>query len=287
MKADRILQLVFRTKKQIMETIVKNGLEFKPIQANLGVEVLNLNPNKTLSSSEITELNGLIDRYHLVFLKSKNPIEKEAQVTFTKQLGEPWLYDSIPGQYKDYPEIFKVTNQKGNGFVNAGQAWHSDGSVYNKRMHLSIFSIDKIPIDGASTYFSNLNDAFKRLPENMKQTLSKLQGDFGKMYRPHPVIWQHPITDISLLHISEGFKARFTDITSGEPLSISESKMIQKFLNNHMWKEDSYYEHKWNQGDLVIADNYAVAHLAKPNYSNTLRVLHRTATKGKKGRKTY
>ncbi|WP_299532532.1 TauD/TfdA family dioxygenase [Ulvibacterium sp.] len=265
-----------------METLQSKELKLQKITPNLGVTILDIDPNAAMDHKTAKEIDMLINTHHLVLMKSDKPIEREAQVNLTKQLGEPWRYDYIPGQYKDYPEIFKVTNQKGNGFTNAGQVWHSDGSIYNKRMHLSIFSIDKIPIDGASTYFSNLNYAYERLPDTMKQRLSTLEGNFGKMYRSHPVVWKHPITRIDLLHISEGFKNGFIDGANSNSLSFDESQEIHRFLNNHMWKENTYYEHKWKLGDLVIADNYAVAHLAKPNYSNTLRVLHRTATKGEK-----
>ncbi len=265
-----------------MEILHTNDLKVQTINSNLGIAILNLDPNRNIDHQTAREIEILINRYHLVLMKSDTPIKKETQVDLTKRLGEPWRYDYVPGQYRDYPEIFKVTNQKGDGFANAGQAWHSDGSIYNKRMHLSIFSIDKIPVDGASTYFSNLNYAYDRLPENIKQKLLTLEGNFGKMYRPHPVVWKHPITQMDLLHISEGFKDGFIDTSSGHALSFDESQEIHKLLNDHMWEENTYYEHKWKLGDLVIADNYAVAHFAKPNYSNTLRVLHRTATKGEK-----
>jgi len=266
--------------------MVLEHLHTKPITKHLGVQVLDLNPNKTLTNQEINELNRLIDTHHLVLLKSTDPIQKQAQVQLTKQLGDAWKYDFIPGQYKEFPEIFKVTNQKGDGFTNAGQAWHSDGSIYNKRMHLSIFSIDSIPIDGASTYFSSLTYALERLPKYWKERFSKLHGFYEKMYQPHPVVWNHPITNEALLHVSEGFENGFLDSETGARLSKEESMEIHQFINEHMWQEATFYEHQWQQGDLLIADNYAVAHFAKPNYSNTLRVLHRTATKGEKRKRS-
>ncbi|MGD1840968.1 MAG: TauD/TfdA dioxygenase family protein [Thermonemataceae bacterium] len=149
-------------------------------------------------------------------------------------------------------------------------------------MHLSIFSINTIPTDGASTYFSNLHYAYERLPASKKEQLRTLTSDFGKRYKPHPIIWEHPITATPVLHISEGFKNGFIKADSGDRISKDEAEAIHQFLNDHMWETDTYYEHSWQQGDLIIADNYAVAHFAKPNYSNTLRVLHRTATKGER-----
>ncbi|MEM6720314.1 MAG: TauD/TfdA family dioxygenase [Bacteroidota bacterium] len=261
---------------------MNSTLHIENVSPNLGVYVEDINPNTHLDSETIETLKKLINTHHLVLLKSKEPIQLERQVALTKQLGDAWNYDYISGQYKEYPEIFKVTNQQGNGFVNAGQAWHSDGSVYNRPMHLSIFSIGAIPHEGAATYFSNLNYAYERLPDDVKRKLSTLEGDFGKMYKPHPVIWKHPVTDLDVLHVSEGFQDGFIDTNTALEIPQEESEEIQQFLHDHMWAKDTYYEHQWSFGDLVIADNYAVAHYAKPTHSNTLRVLHRTATKGQK-----
>ncbi len=268
-----------------MKTIKINSLEGDIITDSLGIRITNVNPNLPLNEEAINDLKTAINKYHLIFLKSPEPIALENQVALTKQLGEPWVYDYIPGQYKDYPEVFKVTNQKGNGFVNAGQAWHSDGSIYNRPMHLSVFSIGEIPKDGASTYFSSLHNALERLPKNLAEKLNNTEALFGKMYKPHAVIWEHPITSKKVLHINEGFSDGFRDKVTEKLFSQKENEELYEFFNMHLWEENTYYEHKWNFGDLVIADNYALAHYAKPTHSNTLRVLHRTATKGIKRQK--
>jgi len=206
---------------------MNSTLHIEKVSPNLGVYVEHINPNIHLDSETIETLQYLINTHHLVVLKSEHPIQLENQVRLTKQLGEVWNYDYISGQYKEYPEVFKVTNQKGNGFVNAGQAWHSDGSVYNRPMHLSIFSIGQIPQEGASTYFSNLHYAYERLPEDLQKQLSNLDGDYGKMYKSHPTIWKHPITEIDVLHVSEGFQNGFINTKTALQIPNTESEEIQ------------------------------------------------------------
>ncbi len=105
-----------------------NTLATRALTPHLGVQVLHLDPNKPMDDTTIQALEDLIDTHQIVLLKSADPIDKAAQVALTRQLGEPWKYEYVPGQYRDYPEIFKVTNQQGDGFTNTGQAWHSDGS---------------------------------------------------------------------------------------------------------------------------------------------------------------
>lgn len=263
-----------------MKTAIETQTAYELLSNNLGIYLPELDPNQPLREEEARYLTEMINAHHLVLLKSDRPIEPDRQIELTRKLGEPWSYGFTEGQYKEYPEIFKVSNQRGIGFVNAGQAWHSDGSIYNKAMHLSIFAIDTIPTDGAATYFTSLSKALDRLPIAVKEQLTHTRADYGKMYKPHPVIWQHPVTGNEVLHISEGIKGRFVNLETGEHFAEKENQEMDHLLHDLLWEAGTYYQHQWQKGDLLIADNYAVAHYAKPSDSNTLRVLHRTATKG-------
>lgn len=263
-----------------MKALEATKVSYEALGESLGVYVPEIDPNSVLSETEVKHLTELINKHHLVLLRSTDPIIPERHIDLTRKLGEPWTYGYTDGQYKEYPEIFKVSNQRGNGFVNAGQAWHSDGSIYNKAMHLSIFAIDTIPADGAATYFTSLSKSLDRLPAEVRERLDHTQADYGKQYKPHPVIWQHPITGKEVLHISEGIKGRFKDTQTGAHYSEPENQKMDQLLHDLLWEANTYYPHQWQKGDLLIADNYAVAHYAKPSNSNTLRVLHRTATKG-------
>lgn len=260
-------------------------LQAETLGPSLGIFIKDLDPNKPLTEEQVKDLTEAVNEHHLVLLKSSESIIPERHIELTKHLGEAWTYGYTEGQYKEYPEIFKVSNQRGKGFVNAGQAWHSDGSIYNKAMHLSIFAVQVIPGDGASTFFTSLLKALDRMPPEMLEKLKRTDADYGKQFRPHPVVWEHPVTGKQVLHISEGIKAKFMNQATGEHYSTQESREIDDFLHALLWEEGTFYEHKWQTGDLLIGDNYAIAHYAKPSNSNTLRVLHRTATKGVNRRK--
>jgi len=50
-------------------------------------------------------------------------------------------------------------------------------------------------------------------------------------------------------------------------------------LSEHLDRPDVSYSHKWQEGDVIIIDNLAVAHKAAPGahtLSSGLRILHRT-----------
>ena len=270
-----------------MKSINESRTSYEPLSEGIGIYLPGLDPNKALSKEEADRLRVLINTHHLVLLRSTDPIQPEYHIDLTRKLGDPWTYGFTEGQYEEYPEIFKVSNQRGQGFVNAGQAWHSDGSIYNKAMHLSIFAIETIPADGAATYFTSLSKALDRLPTEVREKLAHTQADYGKQYKPHPVIWPHPITGNEVLHISEGIRARFTDSKTGEHFSEEENLKMDNLLHDLLWEAGTFYEHRWKTGDLLIADNYAVAHYSRPSNSNTLRVLHRTATKGIRRKVTH
>ena len=50
-------------------------------------------------------------------------------------------------------------------------------------------------------------------------------------------------------------------------------------LSEHLDRADVSYSHKWQQGDVIVIDNLAVAHKASPGahtMKSGLRILHRT-----------
>ncbi len=256
-------------------------IETKTIHPKFGLAVWGIEPHENLETNVIEFLKKAIQDFHLVVVKGKTPLLPKEQIDFTTLFGSPQKFNFIPGQFKEYPEVFKVTNKPGDAYANVGQYWHADGSIFNKPTYLSLYNIQQIPEEGSSTYFTSLIDALNRLPEELKKDLSTIESLHGTGYKNHPIIWNHPISGTPVLHVSEGFKGGYID-ANGYLYSPKEAEELHEMLNKHLWEKDTFYEHQWEYGDLIIADNYAVAHHAKSTTGMTSRVLHRTAVHGKK-----
>jgi taurine dioxygenase len=75
---------------------------------------------------------------------------------------------------------------------------------------------------------------------------------------------------------------RSTDYFLG--MSKAESRVLLERLGEHLNayldRPDGHYRHKWLVGDVVIGDNFSVAHKAIPADPQFPRTLHRVTIQG-------
>ena len=91
----------------------------------------------------------------------------------------------------------------------------------------------------------------------------------------HPVIRTHPITGKKSIYVNEGFT---TEIVG---LPTADGKKLLERLYEHCQSEDFMYRHQWQVGDVLMWDNCATQHLAKPDYGvEQHRLMHRTTVQG-------
>jgi taurine dioxygenase len=92
----------------------------------------------------------------------------------------------------------------------------------------------------------------------------------------HRVVWSHPVTGERGLLVNENQTTRI----DGLPEEESRGLLVELF--DLMYRSDEVYEHRWQQGDLVIWHNLAVQHARGDLGGDGERTLRRVAL-GEKG----
>lgn len=253
-----------------------NALQFKKLNKYIGVELQDITDITNLEKPIIDSLKQLVAAYSVVVIKGKRKWTEEEQVYLTNALGTielPVVYSIPPSQVEERKSDAKVT--KGSGVF-----WHSDNSYQERPSHLSVFQMVEIPASGTKTSFASLINLSANLPE--KDSL--LWRDYGVVYRDtviHPLLWKHPFNGKDTIYFDIGFS---TDILNhcdaGNKLPIKESNQIFNYINERLSNEESLIEHQWAEGDIIILDNYAVAHRADILLENEKRTLLRMTTEG-------
>jgi alpha-ketoglutarate-dependent taurine dioxygenase len=251
-----------------------------------------------LSGSIATEIRALLmARGVLVF--PEIGMTDEQQISFTATLGKlasenngtvgpdgkPQSIYTVDAAQDDPHAIRRLRNN---------HLWHLDGSMHEVPILASILSAKRVAPSGGETEWANTCVAFAALPELEQAELEKLRvvhanwslarhhnpeptyAEFQQSRRgpskSQPLVWRHASGRKSLVI---GSTAAYVE--GKEPL---DSFDLLVRLRDWATQPSFVYRHVWKVGDLVMWDNTATLHRARPYELNSGRLMHRTMLMG-------
>lgn len=269
---NKLFKKLFNSKDKYLLSEIK----YKTLNPFNGIVLEDINDITAINTSQIKEIKKLVLKHHVVVIKGKRSWTEDEQAKFTNRLGKlelPIIYSIPPKQVQIESDDSKV--KKGSGVF-----WHSDNSYQENPSHLSVFQMIQIPNSGTTTSFASLIHLRKNLDDEFKIKWR----NYAVVYRDtvlHPLLWKHPFNGIPTIYFDIGFS---TDILNhynyGKLLPIKESNQIFNYINERLSNEPSLINHIWEKGDIIILDNYAVAHRADILLDDEKRTLLRTTTEG-------
>ncbi|WP_206998580.1 TauD/TfdA dioxygenase family protein [Trinickia mobilis] len=191
------------------------------------------------------------------------------QVRMSEVFGTLETFPSGEGQLADFPQIFRVASRPSDGYANVGHYWHSDGSFRAQATPISIWYLIAQPDDGGETHFTDLREAYLAFPDERKASIDGLITVHRNEIK-HPLVMRHPVTREPSLYFNVGLTGRIVGYTSEQFMA------LRLDLNDHLSRVHATYVHHWLEGDVVIADNFRVAHRATPISVDQRRILDRT-----------
>ncbi len=243
-------------------------MEIKPFTGPLGAYVTDIDISKPLSTRHQTQLQQALLGHHLLLFR-KNTLNAVDQIRFSSIFGQLETFPWSPSQLRNHPEIFRLANNSEDGYENIGMYWHSDGSFRADPTAISIFHLITVPEQGGDTWFSNLSKTWLSLSKDIQEKFKNLNTTHRNNVI-HRLVKTHPATQQQHIYLNIGLTAGIVG------LSANESREIIEDLNEAMSQPENHYQHKWQPGDLIVADNFAVAHQAQPVNQKNKRIMHRT-----------
>jgi taurine dioxygenase len=201
------------------------------------------------------------------------------------------------GQSSSAPEIMQVSNDPNIPVEHRYNAvnWHVDLSYEAVPSSMTMLLAMETPQEGGETLFASATRAYEALPPAQKLQIANLIAIHrprgaplieGEVFPPgegdqapvrHPVVMIHPVTKRPALYLSATASAI-------EGWAEEAGRSLIRDLRRHLVKPQFRQQYCARVGDILIWDNYAVAHAATPlEYSNAegkRRILRRISTKG-------
>ncbi|MGD0107188.1 MAG: TauD/TfdA family dioxygenase [Rhodopila sp.] len=174
-------------------------------------------------------------------------------------------------------------------FSLGNRLWHSDSSFKAVPAKFSLLSARLIPSTGGNTEFADMRAAYDALDDVTKTEIEDLVCEHSQLYsrallgftdftdedcvRFKPVLQRlvrrHPSTGRKSLYL-----ASHAGAIVGWP--VPEARALLRDLIEHATQRQFVYAHEWKQWDLVMWDNRATMHRARPFDPKEVRDMHRT-----------
>ena len=246
----------------------KNGIEFRPVGAKFGVEVIGVDLTNVPDQATKQLLRDAWYKHALLLFRGQ--ALDDAQLDRVAQIfGEI----SAEGDFSSY-----VSNVDPKGLVPAGELkFHMDFSWSDRPLRGLMLYGYEVPPEGAGgdTLFANVKLALENLPPALRQRIAGLNivhsteavREEGYGYRStsvHPIVFPHPITQEPVLYCSP---RHFMHI---EGLSDADSEALKDELASYIGWPDIVYRHQWRPHDLLVWDNIKLQH-ARTNFDSKYR----------------
>lgn len=292
-------------------------LSLRKLHPLFAAEITGIDLRQVHDQATLDEIRAGLDE-HAVLVIRDQPFSDEEQVAFTERF-DGSLFTGLeyeggaqaaPG--KEGPKALeqrsmlgleKVSNlNERSEIVTAddrrriaklgNRIWHTDGSQYDPSVRYTMLSGRVIPPVRADTEFADTRAAYDALDTQTKKSLDGLRAFHSVVYSRnllgftfsreeeeklkgavHPVVRVIPRTGRHSLYLG-AHASHIVDVL------VPEGRLMLRDLTEHATQDRFVYRHEWRQHDLLIWDNRATMHRARPfDDARHQRDMRRTRTR--------
>ena len=268
-----------------------------------GGEVSGIDITRPLTPEEAMAIDKGMDQFGVLVFRGQR-FTDETQIAFSRNFGEleeasgdlNWgqarrlaspLVNDISNLGNDN-EVLAFDNRR-RLFSLGNRLWHSDSSFKPVPAKYSLLSARSIPSAGGNTEFADMRKAYDDLDSDTKAEIQDLICEHSQMYSRSSIgfsdftdeerIRFKPVLQrLVRTHPSTGRKSLYLASHAGGIVGwpVPEARALLRDLVEHATQRQYVYAHEWRQWDLVVWDNRATMHRARPFDPKEVRDMHRT-----------
>jgi alpha-ketoglutarate-dependent 2,4-dichlorophenoxyacetate dioxygenase len=266
------------------------ALTFRKLHPHFVAEVSRVDLRQVHDPETLAEIRAGMDAYAILVFRDQ-PFTDDEQLAFAQRLdgqlhtktGSSALYKSRLGN----EALADVSNVDADGEILAtdnrrrmyglgNRLWHTDASFQDPPGRYSMLSAKVVPPVDADTEYADMRAAYDALPA---ETNARLEGlrvhhsiahsrqTLGFEFSPdeaealkgavHPLVRTIPRSNRKSLYVAS-HASRIID------WPVPEGRLLLRDLIEHATQPQFVYRHSWRVADLVIWDNRATMHRARP-----------------------
>ncbi len=243
-----------------------------------------IRPNGELRDLDVAELRDIVRREHLIVLRGfRTFIGSEELSDYCGRWGEIsiWPFGKVL-------ELVERNNPEDHIFDNNYVPLHWDGMYRPQVPEFQVFHCVRAPGagQGGRTTFSNTVLALDRASAERRRLWSQVTGSYQRKMEFYdsktlsPIIDTHPLRGFSVIRYNEPPREGFGPFVNPPILEFSgvagdELVEFHRSLREALYAPENFYAHEWQEGDLVVADNFSLLHGREAFETKTPRHLRR------------
>jgi alpha-ketoglutarate-dependent 2,4-dichlorophenoxyacetate dioxygenase len=282
---------------------VKSSL--RPLQERFAAEVTGVELRTLHDPSELEAIRGAMDRFAVLVFRAQ-PLSDAEQLAFAERFDgrlHTKTGSAVLGRNRFGNEaLTDISNVDESGEVMrpgdrrrmyglGNRLWHTDASFEDPPGRYSMLHARVLPPVDADTEFADMRAAYDELDGAAKARLEGLKVHHSIAYSRmtlgfefsdgereklkgavHPLVRANPRTGRRSLYL-----ASHASHVVGWP--VPDGRLLLRELTEHATQSRFVYRHSWRMADLVIWDNLATMHRARPfDDSAHRRELRRVTT---------
>ena len=266
------------------------NLTFRPLHPRFVAEVSSIDLRNAHDPDTLARIRGGMDEYAVLVFHDQ-PFSDAEQLAFARRLdgelhtrtgsraiGKNRLGDEALSDISNLDENGDImtSDNRRRMYVLGNRLWHTDASFQDPAGRYSMLSARVVPPVPADTEFADMRAAYDTLPEEMKARIEGLRvhhsiahsrqmlgfqfsSDEQEMLKGavHPLVRTIPRSNRRSLYVA-AHASRILD------WPVPEGRLLLHELMEHATQPELVYRHAWRVGDLVIWDNRATMHRARP-----------------------
>ncbi|MBB3046929.1 taurine dioxygenase [Litorivivens lipolytica] len=287
----------------------------QPLCDALGVKIEDFDFSAQWADDERRELQDLWLQHGLLLVRGRNA-NPENQIRFSKLFGELEAHPLKTIRSGDYPELMELNSEDSrtnpvsvwDGEEWVGRLpWHKDLVYTAKPNRGAILRAVRLPAEDGQTGYADQAKAYEALSDAMKAKIEGLKVIYrfevnlnkmpfldtstyvagpGAPQKPsdvgfpdfpdsrYPLVLEHPETGQKILNVCPMFVERIDGVSK------TESDALLTELVAHVTRPEFAYLHPWQEGDMILWDNWRYMHSAPGVKPGAKRLIHRTTILG-------
>jgi alpha-ketoglutarate-dependent 2,4-dichlorophenoxyacetate dioxygenase len=283
------------------------SIKMRQVGPCFAAEVEGLDISRPLSADAVAAIHAGMDEYAVLVFHGQH-LDDEQQLAFTQSLGEiehaigtslraPDEY-RLPTTFADVSNLDKHNQVYGRDdrrrlFGIGNRLWHSDSSFKVVPAKYSLLHARAIPSKGGNTEFADMRAAYDALDAETKAEIENLICEHSQIFSRQQIGFSdftdeererfRPVRQrLVRTHPSSGRKSVYLASHAGGIVGwpVPEARIFLRDLIEHATQRQFVYAHQWSVGDLVMWDNRATMHRARPFPAHEPRDMRRTTLVG-------
>ena len=231
--------------------------------STFGLMIMASSHHQTLDEISTNVLKELIDQHHLIVLRGFQQPNKDELTHYAEHIGPLLAWD-----FGVVMEMRAHEDAKNYLFTEGHVPFHWDGAFHQEPSYLLFHCIEAPSVNsGGETLFANTNAIWEHSNQDERNQWRHIQLTYETEKLAHyggkitiPLVQTHPRTQKTILRFAEPVPDHMLNPVTVNIDYLENKNTFLQMMADRCYQQAYCYTHKWENNDILFADNFSLIH---------------------------